>query len=535
VAGLAISFGSGAMTNSINEIPDSKVMFVIGSNTTEAHPIIGAKMRQAVRKGATLIVADPRAIELTQDANLWLRHRPGTDVALINGLLHIILKEGWENKEFVESRTEGFEDLAKLVETYTPEKVAQITGVAVEKLYEAAKLYATAESAQIFYTLGITEHTCGTDNVMSLANLAMLTGNVGKENSGVNPLRGQNNVQGACDMGALPNVFPGYQKVGDPAVQAKFEQAWGVKLDDKLGFMIPDMFDAGVNGTLKAMYVFGEDPVITDADANHVRKGLNSLEFMVVQELFMSETAKLADVILPGASFAEKDGTFTNTERRVQRVRKAVEPIGNTKPDWQIIMEVAKRMGGNFNYADPSEIFDEVASLTSQYAGINYDRLEHGIQWPCPDKNHPGTKFLHQGQFTSGLGKFQAIEFAPAAELPDEEFPILLTTGRMLYHYGTMTRNSKGLNNHVPEELAEVNAEDLAKLGVEDGGTIFMESRRGKLSTKVKVTDRVPPGVIFMTHHFFETPVNELTNGAYDKVTKTYEYKVCAVRISKAQ
>ena len=535
MAGLAISFGSGAMTNSIGEIPDSKVMFVIGSNTTEAHPIIGSKMLQAVRKGAKLVVADPRAIELTKYATLWLRHKPGTDVALVNGLMHIILKKGCENKEFVQSRTEGFANMLKVVEKYTPEYVEQITGVPQAQLYEAAEIYATGESAQIFYTLGITEHTSGTDNVMSLANLAMLTGNVGKENSGVNPLRGQNNVQGACDMGALPNVYPGYQRVDDPVAQAKFEKAWGVKLDNKLGFMIPDMFDAVGQGKLKALYVFGEDPVITDADANHVRKGLTGLEFLVVQELFMSETAKLADVILPGASFAEKDGTYTNTERRVQRVNKAIEPIGNTKPDWEILIEVANRMGGNFTYNHPSEIMAELASLNGHYGGIEYDRLEkQGLQWPCPDADHPGTPCLHIGSFTRGLGQFQGIEFAPPAEMPDEEYPILLTTGRMLYHYGTMTRNSRSLDGHVPEELAELSIEDAAKLGVADGDSIKVESRRGKLVTKVKVTDRVGPGVLFMTHHFFETPTNELTNGAYDKVTKTYEYKVCGVKIAKA-
>lgn len=535
MAGLAISFGSGAMTNSINEIPDSKVMFVIGSNTTEAHPIIGAKMLQAVRNGAQLVVCDPRAIELTKYATLWLRHKPGTDVALINGIMRIILQEGWENRQFVENRTEGFDKLKQTLENYTPEFVEKVTGISQEQLYEAAKIYATAERAQIFYTLGITEHTCGTDNVMSLANLAMLTGNVGKENSGVNPLRGQNNVQGACDMGALPNVYPGYQPVVDSKVKAKFEQAWNAKLDDKLGFMIPDMFDAAVEGKLRAMYVFGEDPVITDADANHVRKGLTNLDFLVVQELFMSETAKLADVILPGASFAEKDGTFTNTERRVQRVRKAIEPLGDCKPDWQIIMQVANRMGANFHYDHPSEIMDEIASVTPSYAGISYERLEEkGLQWPVPAKDHPGTKFLHEGKFSRGLGAFQSIDFEPPAEMPDEEYPILLTTGRMLFHYGTMTRNSNGLNSYHPEELAELNPADAAKIGVEDGGYMHVESRRGKIVTKVKITDRVPAGVLFMTHHFFETPVNELTNGANDKIAKTYEYKVCGVRISKA-
>ncbi len=524
------------MTNSINEIPDSKVLFVIGSNTTEAHPIIGAKMLQAVRKGAQLVVCDPRAIELTERATLWLRHRPGTDVPLINGLMHIILKEGWQDSAFIEARTEGFENLRKTVANYTPDFVAKVTGVPQEKLYEAARIYATAERAQIFYTLGITEHTCGTDNVMSLANLAMLTGNMGKENAGVNPLRGQNNVQGACDMGALPNVYPGYQSVVDPVVHAKFEKAWGAKLDNKLGFMIPDMFDGAVEGKLRALYDFGEDPILTDADANHVRKGLQSLDFLVVQELFMSETAKLADVILPGASFAEKDGTFTNTERRVQRVRKAIEPLGNCKPDWQIIMEVANRMGGNFNYRHPAEIMAEIASVTPSYAGIDYDRIDNdGLQWPVPSKEHSGTKFLHAGKFVRGLGLFQSIDYELPAESPDDEYPILLTTGRMLYHYGVMTRNSKGLEAYSPEEMAELNPLDGANIGVADGDYMHVQSRRGQLVTRVKLTDRVPPGVLFMTHHFLESPVNELTNGASDKVTKTYEYKICGVKISKAE
>jgi len=522
------------MTNSINEIPDTNVMFVIGSNATEAHPVIGTKMKQALAKGAKLIVADPRCIDLAERSDVWLRLQPGTDIALINGIMNIILANGWENKAFIEERTEGFEKLREAVKDYTPEVVSKVTGVSVEQLEEAAKMYATAEKAQIFYTLGITEHTCGTDNVMSLANLAMLTGNIGRESTGVNPMRGQNNVQGACDMGALPNVFPGYQQVANAEVRAKFEAAWGVPLDPNPGFMIPDMFDAAVSKNLRALYVMGEDPVITDADANHVRKGLQSLDFLVVQEIFLSETAKLADVVLPGASYAEKTGTFSNTERRVQMVNQAIKPIGNAKTDGEIICELATRMGYPFDYKSSEEVMQEIAKLTPIFAGITHERLgTQGLQWPVPHAEHPGTKFLHEGKFSRGKGQFVAIENQLPAELPDEEYPLLLSTGRKLSHYNVFTQHSPSLEIHSPEELAEVNPSDAEKLGVEDGEVVKVASRRGELNTKIKVTERVPVGMVFMTLHYFDSPTNVLTNGAYDKVTKTYEYKVCGVKISK--
>lgn len=522
------------MTNSINEIPDTKVMFVIGSNTTEAHPIIGAKMKQALRNGAKLIVADPRRIELADDADVWLRLRSGTDIALLNGIANIILANGWEDKEFIAERTEEFEKWKESVQKYPPDLVSKTTGVPVEQLVEAARIYATAESAQIFYTLGITEHTCGTDNVLALSNLAMLTGNLGKENSGVNPLRGQNNVQGACDMGALPNVYPGYQNVTSPTVRAKFEEAWGVQLNPKPGYMIPDLFQAAIDKDLRALYVFGEDPVLTDADANHVRKGLDALDFMVVQEIFMSETAKHAHVILPGASFAEKTGTFTNTERRVQMVNQAIKPIGNCKADWQIICEVATRMGYPFVYKSTAEVMEEIAALTPQYAGITHERLgTQGLQWPVPNAEHPGTKILHVGKFTRGKGLFMPVEDQIPDELPDEEYPFLLSTGRKLNHYNVATRNSASLESYSPEELAELNPADGKRLRVKDGEVVEVSSRRGSLQTKVKLTDRVPVGMIFMTLHYKESPANVLTNAAYDKVTKTYEYKVCGVKVAK--
>lgn len=522
------------MTNSINEIPNAEVMFVIGSNTTEAHPVIGTKMKQALARGAKLIVADPRRIELADKADVWMQLRPGTDIALINGIMNIILEKGWADRKFIEERTEGYEAFVENLKKFPPEAVSKITGVPLEQMVEAARLYANVERAQIFYTLGITEHTCGTDNVMSLANLALLTGNIGKESSGVNPLRGQNNVQGACDMGALPTDYPGYQKVTSLTARAKFEGAWNVPLNPNPGFMIPDMFDSAVEKTLRAMYIFGEDPVLTDADANHVRKGLQALDFLVVQDIFMSETAQLADVILPGTSFAEKTGTFTNTERRVQMVNQAIQPIANTRQDWQIICEIATRMGYPLTYASTAEVMQEIAALTPSYAGISHERLgQKGLQWPVPDAEHPGTKFLHEGQFSRGKGLFRTVQYQLPDELPDEDYPFLLSTGRKLAHYNITTRNSGALEAYAPEEYAELNPKDAERLRVKDGEQVKVASRRGELETKVRVTDRVPPGMIFMTLHYKESPTNVLTNGAYDKITKTYEYKVCGVRIER--
>jgi formate dehydrogenase alpha subunit len=535
VAGLATSFGSGAMTNSIGEIADNRVMFVIGANPPEAHPVIGAKMRQALAKGARLIVADPRKTELAAAAHVWLRLRPGTDVALINGLLNIIIENGWHDRDFIGKCTTGFDAVAAVAAQYPPERVERITGVPARLLREAAEMYATAGRAAIFYTLGITEHTCGTDNVMSLANLAMLTGNVGKPAAGVNPLRGQNNVQGACDMGALPNVLPGYQQVNRPDIRKKFAAAWGAAVPEKPGYMLPDMFDAAVRGELKAMYIMGEDPVLSDADANHVRKGLESLDFLVCQNLFLTATAKLADVVLPAASFAEKEGTFTNTERRIQRVRQAIEPVGGSRPDWRIICGLAARLGYPMAYGNPEEIMAEIAALTPVYAGVSYSRLEAaGLQWPVPAADHPGTPFLHEnGKFACGLGYFQPIEYAPPAEVPDDDYPFLLTTGRILYHYNVSThRHARRLTAHRPEEKVMVHPDDAARLGLADGAMAAVSSRRGSVRAKAQVTDAVPPGVVWMSFHFPATPTNEITSGAYDKVTKTYEYKVCAVRIT---
>jgi formate dehydrogenase alpha subunit len=535
VAGLAATLGSGAMTNSIGEIEFNDVLFIIGSNAPEAHPIIGNKMKSAALRGAKLIVVDPRRTELADNAHLWLRLKPGTDNALVNGLLYLIIGNGWHDKAYIDERCEGFDDLWKVVQEYPPERVAQITGVPVEQIQAAAELYARTPKAGIFYTLGITEHTTGTANVMNLANLAMVTGHIGVENAGVNPLRGQNNVQGSCDMGALPNSLPGYPSVNDPEARARFSEAYGVPMPEKMGLRIPEMLDMAVYGKLKAMFVMGEDPALTDADANHVRKALGSLDFLVAQNLFMTETAKYADVFLPAACYAEKDGTFTNTERRVQRVRKAVEPPGECRADWEIIADLSCRLGHEMHYDSAEEIFNEIRTLVPSYAGITYERIDKtGIQWPCPDVEHPGTRFLHANGFTRGKGLLQGIEYEAPAELCTDEYPILLSTGRMLYHYNIMTRHSANLESLRPHELAQINPADAQRLDLGEGDAVRVSSRRGSITTRVTVTDVVPPGVVFMTFHYKESPVNELTNAAFDPVTKTAEFKVCAVRIEKA-
>jgi formate dehydrogenase alpha subunit len=536
VAGLATSFGSGAMTNSINEITtDAQLMMLIGTNTTEAHPVIGYKMRQAKRNGAKLIVVDPRRIDLAEEADYWLRIKSGTDIPFLNGLMHIIIKEGLQDKDFVANRCENFEALESTVKNYTPDYVSRLTGISEEDLYAVARLYATTDRSMLFYTLGITEHICGTQNVMSCANLAMLTGHLGRPGTGVNPIRGQNNVQGACDMGALPNVFSGYQPVINEDNRKKFEKAWGVStLPDKVGLMIPQMFDAAVNGEVKAMYILGENPVLTDPNSNHIRKGLDKLEFLVVQELFLTETAEYADVILPAASFAETDGTFTSTERRVQRVRKAIKPLPG-QASWQTILAMSAAMGYPMEYNSPKDIWNEMASLSPALAGINYERLEaKGMQWPCPSVDHPGTPVLHGASFSRGKGLFQGIDHIPPHEVPDEEYPFLLNTGRILQHYNVTTPYSMGIQSMWSEESSEVNPEDACKLGVENGDMIKVTSRRGTITARAKVTDRVPPGMIWMSFHYTASPTNAITSEGLDPITKTGEYKVAAVKVEKA-
>ncbi|SJZ81708.1 formate dehydrogenase major subunit [Selenihalanaerobacter shriftii] len=536
MAGLAKSFGSGAMTNSINEIEGADAIFVTGSNTTEAHPVIALRVKKAQKEGAKLVVADPRKIDLVKYADLWLQHKPGTDVALLNGLMHVIIKDGLLDEEYIEDRTENFEAVEDIVEKYTPEYVSDITGVPAEDIVKAAHMYGEVERASILYAMGITQHTSGTDNVLSVACLAMLTGNVGKESTGVNPLRGQNNVQGACDLGALPNVYPGYQSVADPSINKKFEEAWGVELSDEVGYTVTEIFDAIDEDKVKALYVMGENPVLSDPDSNHIKEALEDVEFLVVQDIFMSETAEYADVVLPAASFAEKDGTFTNSERKVQRIRKAIEPIGESKPDWVIFNELAKRMGHDWDYKNSSQIMDEIASVTPIYGGMSYDRIEEdGLQWPCPDYNHPGTKYLHEGEFARGLGQFNPAEYMPPQEQPDDDYPYVLTTGRRLFHFhtGTMSRHADALDEHYPEELMEVNLADAEKLNVKEGDKVEVTSRRGTVESKVTISERVPEGLVFMSFHFAESAANVLTNPALDPVAKIPEYKVCAINIEK--
>jgi formate dehydrogenase alpha subunit len=540
VAGLAKAFGSGAMTNSIRDCVDkANVILVIGSNTTEQHPVMGYLVKHVTEyNGTKLIVADPRKTELAERADIWLRHRCGTDVALFNGLMNIILNEDLYDHEFVENRTEDFEELKKVVSKYTPEKTEEITGVPKEKLIEAARLYAQVERASILYSMGITQHTTGTDNVLSSANLAMLTGNIGKEGTGVNPLRGQNNVQGACDMGALPPFLPAYQKVAVPEVIEKFEKVWGVKLPTSGGLTVVEIMDAASKGKIKGLYIMGENPMLSDPNLHHVEEGLRNLEFLVVQDIFLTETAELADVVLPSCAFAEKDGTFTNTGRRVQLLHKAITPPGESKQDWEIICEVSKRMGYEMTYNHPREIMEEIASLTPSYGGMHYDRLEkEGIPWPCPNREHPGTPILHREAFTRGKGLFTGVEYKPPKELPDKDYPFTLTTGRLLYHFhtATMTRHSKPLSAIVPEGYVEINPVDAEKLGVKDEEFIKVSSRRGEIKVKTKVTDKVDVGTVFIPFHFKEAAANYLTIDALDPVAKIPEYKVCAVKINKIE
>jgi len=539
VAGLARAFGSGAMTNSIDELKTAACIFVIGSNTTEAHPVIGLSIKEAVVKnGAELVVADPREIDLVRFADLHIAQKPGTDVALVNAMMNVIIAEGLLDEQFVKERTEDFDALAGAVKDCTPEKAEEITTIPAQKIRQAARTYAKASSASIIYSMGITQHTTGTDNVLSLANLAMLTGNVGKESAGVNPLRGQNNVQGACDLGALPNVYPGYQSVEDEKIRAKFEKAWGKELSPNKGLTVIEMFHAVEDGSIKALYIMGENPAISDPNLNRTRKALDAVDFLVVQDIFLSETAQYADVVLPSVCFAEKNGTFTNTERRVQRVRKAVAPPGLARDDWRIVCEIATKMGYPMSYECAGKILDEIAELTPIYGGMSFERIDSvGLQWPCPDKEHPGTRYLHKGKFTRGKGKFHAVEFKAAAELPSKEYPFVLSTGRLLYqfHTGTMTRKSVAINQVSPTGFVEIHTDDAEKLGIGDGEKVEVATVRGKVTTLAKVTGNIGKGWLFMPFHFAEGPANMLTIDALDPLAKIPEYKVCAAKISSAQ
>lgn len=542
VAGLAQTFGSGAMTNHLKSIQFSDVIFIIGSNTLEQHPLMWRRILKAKANGAKLIVADPRFTPSAKKADLYIPFKSGTDVALMNAMMNVIISEGLEDKEFIEKRTKNFEELKEVVKNYPPEKVAAITEAPAELIKEAARMYANADAAGIIYSMGITQHHTGTDNVMSTSNLAMITGNVGRPGTGVNPLRGQNNVQGACDMGALPVVYPGYQKVIEEPIAEKMTTAWGCgDLNCKPGITVVEMMNAAHAGDIKGMYIMGENPMISDPDLQHVKEGLENLDFLVVQDIFLTETAELADVVLPATSWAEKDGTFTSTERRVQYIRKAVDAPGEARADWAIICDIAKKMGSDlFNFNSPQEVFEEIRTVTPQYAGMNKERLEkpEALHWPCPDEEHPGTPILWGEQFATadGLGVLMPIEFIPAAELPDEEYPFTLTTGRMLFHWhtGSMTRRSETLANEVPTGFVEINPEDASELGIKNKEMVSVKTRRGEVTIKAKVTPDIMKGIIFIPFHFVECSANTLTNGAaLDPAAKMPEFKVCAATVTK--
>jgi formate dehydrogenase major subunit len=546
VVGLATSFGSGAMTNNIHDIAESKCIFVLGSNTFEQHPLIGLSIIRAKQKGAKVIVFDPRYTPTAKQADLYASFYSGTDVAILNGIMQQIIKNGWEAKEYIEKRTKDFDKLKAVVmkPEYSLENVSRISGIPVKDLATAAEWFAKSPSSCLLYSMGITQHTTGVDNVKSVANLLMITGNVGKVGGGVNALRGQNNVQGACDMGCLPNVYSGYQKVIDEPMVNKMKEAWGCDCaGGKIGYTVTEMMNVLTENPpkLKALYIMGENPMISDPDLAHVEHALKNLEFLVVQDIFLTETAQLANVVLPAACYAEKDGTQTNTERRVQRFRKAVEPPGEAKADWQIFCELAKKMGyeKQFSFKSPEDIFNEVAKVTPSYGGMNYMRLEkpEALHWPCPTADHPGTPILHTQKFANpdGLGVFSPIEFKAAAELPDAEYPFILTTGRCIWqwHTGSMTRRSPSLEKEAPTGWIEINTEDAKALGIVDNELVKAISRRGEIKVPARVTSEIKRNVMFMPFHYAECAANLLTNNALDPLAKIPEFKVCAIRVEK--
>lgn len=525
------------MTNSIPEIKNNDVIFIIGSNTAENHPVIWYHMIQAQRKGARLIVADPRKIEPAKKADVFLQLKPGTNTALLNGFAHVIIKEGLYDQTYIDASTESFEAFRKTVAKYNPQYVAGITNVPADLIVEAARMYAKGSRAAIYYTMGITQHSTGVKNVQAVSNLALLCGNVGREFTGVNPLRGQNNVQGSCDMGALPNVFPGYQRVDDPEVVAKFEHKWGRKLSSNRGLRATEVTHAIQSGLVKGLYIMGENIMVSDPDVQHVDDALRKLDFLVVQDIFLTETAEMADVVLPAACFAEKEGTFTNTERRVQKVRKALKAPGQARADWQILQDIMTRLGYHKVYQHPEEILEELASVTPQYGGITYQRIEQtgGLQWPCPNTDHPGTPYLHKETIARGKGLFVAVEHEDAKELPDETYPLILTTGRILYHYHTRTMTGRvpGLEEIAPASFVEIHPTTAEALDIKNGEIVRVISRRGSVETDARVTDRITPDVVFIPFHFAKGNANILTNTVLDPQSQVPELKVAAVRVEK--
>ncbi|MCC7451155.1 MAG: formate dehydrogenase subunit alpha [Anaerolineae bacterium] len=546
VTGLQLSLGTSAMSNSIAEMEHLDTFIVTGSNTAETHPVISLFLKRAVREnGAKLIVIDPRRIEMVDFAALWLRQKPGTDVAVFQAMAHVIVTEKLYKPDFVASRTEGFESYVESLEPFTPEWAEEISGVPAENIRKAARMYANAERAAMYWGMGISQSTHGTDNALALSNLALLTGHIGKPGTGLNPLRGQNNVQGCSDSGGLPYSFTAYQRVDSPEIREKFEQAWHTPLSAKPGLTVTEMVDGALTGAIRAMVVLGEDPLMSEPNLSHAKHALEALDFIVSIDIFMNETAKHAHVILPSASFAEKDGTFTNSDRRVQRVRKALPLVGQARPDWQIICDLAKRMertlgittSAGFDYADPEAIWEEMRVVTPDFYGITYERLERegGVHWPCPALDHPGTPYLFEKEFPRGKGKFWALEYGTESELPDDEYPFHLTTGRVLFHWhgGTLSRNSH-LDEAFPEPILEMHPDDAHGLQLVSGDWVEVTSRRGSVVCRVMVTGRSPQGTVFLPFHFVEAAANLLTLDKIDRRAKIPDFKMAAVKLRKA-
>ena len=546
VTGLQLAIGSSAMSNSIAEMEHLDTFIVTGSNTTETHPVISNFLKRAVRENnAKLIVIDPRQIEMTDFAALWLRQRPGTDVGVWQAMAHVVVKEKLYDEGFIGARTEGFSDYIESLEPFTPEWAEEATGVPAEDIRQAARMYATADTAAVYWGMGISQSTHGVDNTLGITNLALMCGHLGKAGTGLNPLRGQNNVQGCSDSGALPNVFTAYQPVNNADVSARFAEAWNrEQLNSTPGLTITELVDHAITGDIRAFFIMGEDPMTSEPNLNHTRGAIEHLDLVVCQDIFINSTGAMADVILPSCSFAEKDGTFTNSDRRIQRVRKAIEPVGESRSDWEILCDLAQRMGqrlgvatsAGWNYQHPAEIWEEMRMLTPEFWGVTYDRLdkEGGVHWPCPDEDHPGTPFLFAETFPRGKGKFWSPEFGTESEIPDEEYPFILSTGRVLYHWSgaTMTGNS-AIDELWPEATVEINPSDAKHLGLETGDWVEVSSRRGSIRVRSMVSERSPAGLVFIPFHFVEAAANLLTMDKVDLRAKIPDFKVCAVRLRK--
>jgi len=546
VAGLQLALGTSAMSNSIAEMEHLDTFIVTGSNTTETHPVIANFLKRAVRQnGAKLIVMDPRQVEMTDFACLWLRQRAGTDVAVWQAMAHVVVKEKLFNRDFIRERTEGFSDYVESLELFTPEWAESVSGVPAEDTRRAARMYAQAKAAAVYWGMGISQSTHGTDNTLAITNLALLCGQIGRPGTGLNPLRGQNNVQGASDSGGLPYVFTAYQRVDDEGIRARFAAEWKREdLNPSPGLMITELADAVEAGAVRAFYIMGEDPLTSEPNLNHARHVLEKLELLVCQDIFLNTTGQMADVILPSVSFAEKDGTFTNSDRRVQLVRRAVAPVGQSRPDWEIVCDLARRLearlgvipSAGWDYAHPSEIWEEMRRVTPEFAGITYERLERegGVHWPCPSPDHPGTPYLFAESFPRGRGKFWTLEYGTDSEQPDREYPFILSTGRVLYHWhgGTLSRRSK-LDEVWPEATVEIHTADAQHLGVTTGDWVEVTSRRGAIQLRVLVSDRSAPGMVFIPFHFVEAAANVLTMDRLDPRAKIPDFKVCAVRLQR--